>query len=205
MTRRVPIVATLLVALAVAAMISLGVWQLQRKAQKESLLALYTTNETLPPTAFPRSGFGDGLIFRRASVVCAQVVGWSREGGRDAKGSSGWRQIAQCRGAQGEPPFAVQLGLTNDPMAQPSWKGGSVRGYITHAPDHRPLVAGLFGKVPKALMLVADPPAPGLVANAGPDLSSVPNNHLAYAVQWFVFAGVAAVIYGIALRRRLKG
>ena len=53
-------------------------------------------------------------------------------------------------------------------------------------------------------MLMADPPAPGLDANPGPDLSAVPNNHLAYAVQWFLFALVAAVIYAIAVRRRLK-
>jgi len=33
----------------------------------------------------------------------------------------------------------------------------------------------------------------------------VPNNHLAYAVQWFLFALVAGVIYVIALRRRLRG
>jgi surfeit locus 1 family protein len=32
----------------------------------------------------------------------------------------------------------------------------------------------------------------------------VPNNHLAYAVQWFLFAGVAAVIYALALRRRTR-
>ena len=54
-------------------------------------------------------------------------------------------------------------------------------------------------------LLVADKPVPGLEANPGPDLSAVPNNHLAYAVQWFLFAAVAAVIYAIALRRRLNG
>jgi surfeit locus 1 family protein len=30
----------------------------------------------------------------------------------------------------------------------------------------------------------------------------VPNNHLAYAVQWFLFAAVASVIYVLALRWR---
>ncbi|MBM3928735.1 MAG: SURF1 family protein, partial [Sphingomonadales bacterium] len=39
-------------------------------------------------------------------------------------------------------------------------------------------------------------------ANPAPDLSAVPNNHLAYAVQWFLFAVVAAIIYAMALRRR---
>jgi surfeit locus 1 family protein len=51
-------------------------------------------------------------------------------------------------------------------------------------------------------MLVADVPAPGLAASTPPDPAAIPNNHLAYAVQWFVFAGVALLIYGLALRRR---
>src|SRR5205823_12604763 len=41
MTRRLPITATLIVALAVAVMIGLGVWQLQRAKWKETLLARY--------------------------------------------------------------------------------------------------------------------------------------------------------------------
>jgi surfeit locus 1 family protein len=53
-------------------------------------------------------------------------------------------------------------------------------------------------------MLVADTPAPGLMPNPGPDPSSIPNNHLAYAVQWFLFAGLALLIYALALRKRLK-
>jgi surfeit locus 1 family protein len=54
-------------------------------------------------------------------------------------------------------------------------------------------------------MLVSDRPAPGLTANAPPDPASVPNNHLAYAVQWFLFAAVAVVVYVVALRRRGDG
>ncbi len=30
----------------------------------------------------------------------------------------------------------------------------------------------------------------------------MPNNHLAYAVQWFLFAAIAGAIYVLALRRR---
>jgi surfeit locus 1 family protein len=51
-------------------------------------------------------------------------------------------------------------------------------------------------------MLIATPPLAGLDANAPPDVESVPNNHLAYGVQWFFFAGVATVIYLLAVRRR---
>jgi surfeit locus 1 family protein len=60
----------------------------------------------------------------------------------------------------------------------------------------------VFGGHPKSLMLIADQAASGLEPTARPELSSVPNNHLAYAVQWFLFAGVAAIIYVLALRLR---
>jgi surfeit locus 1 family protein len=202
--KRVPIIATILVGLAVAAMIALGVWQLQRRAEKEALLARYARNVTLPPMAFPRIPIGNDLLFRRASAFCLQPVSFAIEGGRNARGGTGWRQIAQCRtGAEG-PGFAVQLGFGADPHAKPDWKGGPVRGYISYALDHEPLVAALVqGGAPRTLMLVADPPAPGLDPNPGPDLAAVPNNHLAYAVQWFVFAAIAAIIYALALRRRM--
>src|SRR3546814_2781353 len=55
---------------------------------------------------------------------------------------------------------------------------------------------------PKPLLLVADTPPEGLMPNSGRDRSAVPNNHLAYAVHWFSFAGLAVLIYLLALRRR---
>jgi surfeit locus 1 family protein len=53
------------------------------------------------------------------------------------------------------------------------------------------MVAGSRAIAPfhKITRLVADPPLAGLAANAAPDPSDIPNNHLAYAVQWFLFAG----------------
>lgn len=203
MTRRVPIAATLLVALAVAAMIGLGIWQLQRLHQKEALLARLAADHDLPAMTFPRVPLGDDLLFRRAGAFCLQPTAWRSEGGHDARGKSGWRQIAQCRtGAEG-PGFAVQIGVAGAPNIKPQWRGGAVTGYLAYLPDHQPLIAGAFGKgAPKTLMLVADPPLAGLAANPPADLTSVPNNHLAYAVQWFVFAGVAAIIYTLAVRRR---
>lgn len=201
-TARTPVIATLLVALAVAAMVALGLWQLHRLSEKEALLVRYAANVSLPPVRLPRAP-DETLLFRRAVGLCLQPTRFSIEGGRNARGGTGWRQIAECRiGADG-PGIAVQLGFGKDPHAKSSWKGGTMRGYLTHAPDHAPLIAGLFGGGPKPLMLVADPPLAGLDANPGPDLSAVPNNHLAYAVQWFAFAAIAATIYALALRRRM--
>lgn len=200
--KRVPVLATVLVALAVAAMIALGVWQLQRREEKLALIARYGANQHLPAIALPQ--FPDeSTLFRKAGAFCLQPVAWHREAGRAADGSSGWRLIAECRtGAEG-PGFAVQVGIAPRPDTRVAWNGGAVSGYITRAPQHRALIAGLFGHAPQELMLVAATPLPGLKPNAPGNLDDIPNNHLAYAVQWFVFAAIAAVIYALALRRRL--
>ena len=55
------------------------------------------------------------------------------------------------------------------------------------------------------MRLVADGAAPGLQPSARPSIESIPNNHRGYAVQWFLFAATAIVIYLLALRRRLGG
>jgi hypothetical protein len=154
--------------------------------------------------AFPRPPVGDEKLFRTANAFCLDVIGWQSQGGRAANGANGWRHIAECRtGAEG-PSLLVDMGVSSDPMFKPVWKGGRVKGTITHAPDHRPLLAGMFDSQPKHLMLISGTAAPGLQPTARPDLSSVPNNHLSYAVQWFLFALVAAVIYLLALKWRQK-
>jgi len=204
MMPRFPLIPTIVVALCVAAMIALGVWQLERRGEKQAALQLYAANFDKPEMAFPRLPVGDQYLFRRASAFCLQVVGWQSQGGRSAKGTNGYRHIARCRtGAEG-PILLIDMGVAPDPKFQPAWKGGQVTGTITHAPDHRPILAGLFDSEPKHLMLISESAAPGLEPTARPDLSSVPNNHLSYAVQWFLFALVASVIYLLALRWRQK-
>jgi cytochrome oxidase assembly protein ShyY1 len=51
-------------------------------------------------------------------------------------------------------------------------------------------------------MLVSDTAAPGLQPSEPPSLDDIPNNHFAYAIQWFIFAMLAVGIYAIALWRR---
>jgi surfeit locus 1 family protein len=204
MTRRFPVVATIVVALAIAAMLALGIWQLQRLGQKEAALRLYAANLEKPPVAFPASATGDSNLFRRSGGNCLQVVRWSKEGGRAADGTVGYRQLAHCRtGAEG-PGMTVDVGVTTDPNYRPVWPGSAVTGTITHAADHRALIATAFDTAPQTLILIADTAAPGLHVTQKPGLGSVPNNHFAYAMQWFLFAAVAAIIYALALRRRMR-
>ncbi len=199
--RRVPVIPTLIVALAVAVMIALGLWQLlDRRPKKEAFLRQLATNPTRPPIAWPREP-DDTLLFRRTGATCLPPIATRLAGA----GSRGYRIIATCATGVEGPGLDVQLGTTRDPNATVAWGGGAVSGFISHKPDGRSVIASLFDRRSPGFMIIADRPAAGLAPNAPADVDSVPNSHLAYAGQWFAFAGIAAVIYGLALRRRRRG
>lgn len=189
--KRLPVIPTVLVAAAVAVMIGLGIWQLQRAQWKETLLARYQSNNGLPPVAFPKvpTPADRELLFRRAAGYCLKPMSWSARSGRNRAGEAGWRHIALCGGGAEGPGMAVDLGWSNRGDTPKGYIGGPVSGVIGPDRDH-------------ILLLVADVAAPGLRPSARPSLDDIPNNHFAYAVQWFLFAGLAVVIYLLALRRR---
>jgi len=191
MIRRLPIIPTIIVAAAVLAMIGLGVWQVRRAEWKEAMLARYEAAQSLPPVAFPTAPIGGELpLFRRASGLCLQPVTKRVTAGRNRKGDSGYSHIVECRtGAEG-PGMSVDIGWSADPNAGKGWKGGPVSGMI--APDKR-----------TRMRLVSSQGFAGLEPSAPPSIASIPNNHRAYAVQWFLFAAIALTIYGLALRGRL--
>jgi surfeit locus 1 family protein len=191
--RRLPIIPTFIVALAVTTMIGLGIWQLQRAQWKERLLAQYHAAEKLPPITWPSTPIkGDQLpLFRHATGVCLRPIGKRAVAGENRAGEPGFVQIIDCAtGAEG-PGMSVEVGWSKNPNARPDWNGGLVSGII--APDRL-----------TRMRLVAATAPPGLEPSAPPSIASIPNNHRAYAVQWFSFAAIALIIYCLALRKRLK-
>mgnify|MGYP001055558474 FL=1 len=206
MIRRLPLWPTIIVAAAIAVMIGLGIWQGGRAHQKDAAVAAWRANMGKPATAYPGGNPTDEhYLFRRLSANCLRVVNWQEVGGRSKDGRTGWRHIANCAtGAEG-PGLVVDMGVSIAPNSKVSWPGGQVRGLATHEPDGSPWIARLSGKAPPLrLMIVAETPAPGLLPSAPPDPASVPNNHKAYMVQWFLFAAIAAMIYALAVRKRLR-
>ncbi|MFN3864516.1 MAG: SURF1 family cytochrome oxidase biogenesis protein [Erythrobacter sp.] len=190
MTRRIPIIPTIVVLAAVATMIALGIWQLARRAEKEALIARYEAalqDDAEVPWPMP-SQYASAL-FRRTTINCRTVRGIVPISGKSASGRAGWVHIARCSHA-GEGGVAdVTIGWSRSPVA-PKWKGGPVTGRIVNYGD--------------AIRLVTETPQAGLEPLAAPDPGDLPNNHLAYAVQWFFFAATALVIYALALMRRQR-
>lgn len=184
--RRVPLLPTLIVGLAVTVMIALGFWQLQRMAQKEALLSRYAATASMSADVpWPRTAAEvERHLFRRTRAKCDRVLAQSAVAGRSLDGRAGWAHIARCE-LDGGGQADITIGWAADPRAR-GWSGGEVFGTIAPGPR-----------------LVAGPPLAGLAPLAPPDPRNLPNNHLAYAVQWFLFAAVAAAIYALALRKRL--
>ena len=193
MTGRLPIVATALVAVAVAIMVGLGIWQIQRAQWKDRLVERYSAAPKLPPIAFPTApSSGEPPLFRWATGYCLRPLSRRATAGANRRGESGYAHIVHCAtGAEG-PGMAVELGWSKDPQVPISWSGGAVSGTV--APDSK-----------YRMRLVADDAPPGLRPSAVPTIDSIPNNHLLYAIQWFLFAVIAVVIYLLAVRKRLAG
>ncbi|WP_397591356.1 SURF1 family cytochrome oxidase biogenesis protein [Sphingorhabdus sp.] len=189
---RLPVIPTLLVALAVATMIGLGIWQLQRKEQKDALLSRYESAVGLPAVVWPTVPDPAALpLFRRSSLLCARVLKIETVSGSNSAGKAGFAHIASCRTGEVEGPDAkVAFGWSERPQS-PRWSGGPVEGII--APDGT-----------QDIKLVSKDAVEGLEILAEPSPRQIPNNHLLYAIQWFIFAAAATIIYLLALRKRIK-
>lgn len=205
--RRIPIFATIIVALAIATMIGLGIWQIERATWKEGLLASYRAAAGAPMLdGLPTGADVDRIAFRRASLQCRTTSGPTLLGGPGPDGQTGFRSIVGCALPDGRAMMA-DLGwhkLGVEPALPPV--GTMVVGRGALIPDDV-LAARVFGRkdghVP--LLLVLENPVPGFAPSTPPSVETIPNNHRSYAVQWFLFAAVAGIIYALALWKRLRG
>jgi surfeit locus 1 family protein len=197
MTRRLSIMPTIIVVAAVAVMIALGFWQLQRAKWKEALLSRYATAEQLPPITWPTAPLKDDQLplFRHATGVCLKPVGKRAIAGENAAGETGYVQIIDCATGSEGPGMSVEVGWSKDPNAKVNWVGGPVSGIIV--PDRH-----------SRMRLVAASAPPGLQPSRPPDVSSVspitPAGHRGYAATWFSLAAIALIIYGLAVRKRMR-
>ena len=188
--RKLPLVPTLVVLAAAATMVALGVWQLQRAQWKEDLLGRFRQAQAMSSAVeWPDSPAEyERALYRHARITCAEVTGMDATAGRSAEGQAGWAHVAHCLLRDGG-EAVVAIGWSQDPRS-PEWSGGEFGCFI--------------GPAGKGVRLVAAPAQAGLQQLAAPDPNDVPNNHLAYAFQWFFFAITALAIYWLALRRKWR-
>ena len=198
MGARWPVLPTVLTALAVPAMVGLGVWQLQRAAWKESVLVRLAANAAAPVLVLGEAPIPRDAAFR-------QVVLWldcppvppTPSGARLASGQAGFGWRLSCRAGNGS-FVSVTLGASASPL------DASAARALGEEASARSIWRGMLVErsngAPGWLLVSRDALGPLAPAKA-PGLESIPNNHRGYAIQWFAFAGTLAAIYAAWLAR----
>ena len=203
--KRIPVWPTLIVLVMLATLVSLGVWQLQRRAWKADLIAQLETAPLAPllePRDFLAAMQGTKSIqYRRAELPCAPgtVLPYDLKGGSSASGNSGYLVLVSCRPNRKAPDIVAVAGWT--------WRPDAARVPITVDT----VFTGLIIEKPygdaadrPAFMLIPDTAVPPLQPSRLPTPQDLPDNHLSYAGQWVGLAVALATIYALWLRNRRK-
>jgi len=190
-----------MVALMLPVLVGLGVWQLQRAEWKEAMLADLAANSARPVAAPAPGAPLSGYRFRRVVLLLAcepppPVV----SAGRSLAGQPGYAVLVPCRRADpiDDPDSRVLLAIGWGPRPD-SWKAASAAW--PPAAGHR--VEGVLVErsgEPRWLLVARAAAAP-LEPSAPPTPETIPNNHRSYAIQWFSFAGILAIVYAAFVRR----
>ncbi|WP_164156773.1 SURF1 family protein [Sandarakinorhabdus rubra] len=203
MSRRIPLIPTLITVIGVLVLCGLGRWQLERREWKRDLIARLEAAGTLPPVSpseFARAMQGTlSVQYRRAEIGChaGPKRPYDLRPGSSAGGTSGFYVVVSCRPNDLPPDIVAVAGWT---------RRADARDKVLNL-DHE--LAGVvienpYGKEPgrPRFMLIPDSAIAPLGRPRQPRAADLPDNHLAYAGQWFGLAVALAFIYGLWLRRR---
>lgn len=186
---RIPFLPTVIVAVMMPAMIALGIWQLQRAEWKASILAELAEAPAKPVIDLDSAWPSGEVNFRHASATCTAIIdGAEAVAGYSRRGASGYSYRVPCRAG-----LTLVAGWAPRPGVNIAARAiGPVTGTLVDRPGD----AGL--------LLYADVSPPPLEPSAPPSIRTISNNHVAYAVQWFAFAAILSIIYGIYVIRRRR-
>lgn len=234
------LVPTVSTGIIVAVLLSLGVWQLQRRVEKLALIAALDERLAAQPVALPAPARWGELTpqaneFRRVHLSGvidareqAQVFASPSALRKDVSGIGVWA-FAPVRLAGGE-TVVVNRGFVADGQipAQPATAGpatltGYIRfreapGWLTPSPDrnkrlwfvrdHLAMTAALAWAAPQSVapfyIDLESPAPPGGVPKPGPLQVNLKNDHLQYAVTWFLLAAAVTIAYGVWVRGQYR-
>lgn len=224
---RFPWILTVVCALALAILVSLGVWQVQRLQWKEGLIREAEAAADLPAVSlYEALGAPGGPEFRKVTVDCPGLptARWVELRSIN-DGVAGVRLISACRPDRMNFPILIDRGFVPEtisarPPVQPSDAPYTVRGEVRLIPPPGPMSPPAEGRIFYARDIPAmgealgvGLPAPHTVyatVSTNPDWAALQpsappaafsNNHLGYAATWFGLA-IALVGFYIALLRR---
>jgi surfeit locus 1 family protein len=228
--RRFPWILTVFTAPALALLIGLGIWQVQRLHWKEGLIDQADVAATAPPAPIETVLAARDPEFRKALVVCpglATAPFVELQSIHD--GEVGTRLISVCRAPGVSTPFLIDRGFLADTVTTrprvvdstlplsllvelrrtPKAGGGMTpRTENNHfyARDSRAMAAALGAAKASEFTLFAlhstNPEIEALNASAPP--AAFANNHLGYAMTWFGLAIALVGFYVALVWRRLR-
>jgi len=225
MPRIVPVLPTLTVAVLLTVLCSLGFWQLDRMRQKEAMLARYHANSLAAPAPLPRQiADPQSYAFRAVQLDCAFEGPAHLSPGSSPDGRAGQHVYALCREEGRAARVVVDLGWVPFQADVPLIAGlrARIEGIARPWTEHT-FVETLSGSArvsPQTFQSggEADSPIAPVFVQArtiapleGASLpgiqpsplqvEAIPNNHRSYAIQWFAFATILLIIYGVYLAR----
>ena len=223
--------ATLFLVPALAILIGLGVWQLERRAWKHELMARIAAEAAAEPQDMVGVLTASGIETDYAHVEVDGVIAPGKAihlFAPEGQGGAAYRVIAPLDYGGGR-TVLVDLGSITEaekaalktpvPEAAAGMRHieGILRpseapGLFTAAPDIKgnrwyardvPAIAAVLGLGPVHLyVLQSETPNPGGLPRAVPFRPDLPDNHLSYAVTWFSLALVLVVVYLLSAFRR---
>lgn len=237
MTARGLLILTAFTAAALAVLVGLGAWQLQRLHWKEGLIAAIETRSKAPPVeldeALARMKRGEDVEYTH--VAATGIFNHEMERylyATDEDGAVGWHVIAPLVTPSGE-TVLVDRGFVPDALRNPSSRReGEVVGTVTitglarasekqraFVPDNDPVRNQWFwrdldgmaksmdvtGDVLPFFIDAEDGATSGLWPRGGQTRLDLPNDHLQYAITWFLLALSLVVIYALYVWSRLRG
>lgn len=212
-------------ALMLATLISLGIWQVQRLAWKEALIARMDAQTKAAPADLPAAALADpqDWEYRRARVAGvynAAHVFWVKP--RTENGVVGAHMLVWLNRRGGQPPVLINRGFVPDDkkadMTVPEGRQvieGVVqiphKTYFT--PDNNPAkndwywadilamaeAAGYDGAMP---VLITLPPTEDGYPSGFAVTAQIRNNHLQYALFWFGMAGILLIVFTLSQREK---
>lgn len=229
--RRFPIGLTIATAIALAILVGLGSWQLERLAWKRDLLARIEALREAPARPVEEALANGDAAFARVTAVCPGLASAPFvELYAIHEGNAGSRLISACRLADGR-SILVDRGFVQDiisarpPVDPADPRPNAVRGLLREpdepsrfAPANRPEAGRFFGRqiAPLAAALGAERVVPYFLmaeTSTNPEWKAlvpaplpaqISNRHLEYALTWFGLAGALLAVYAALLWGRFK-
>lgn len=228
-----PLVPSLMTAIALAILLGLGVWQLQRLQWKSEIIATIEAQMALPASPLP----ADLIEVDMWRYRHAQVEGRFHHDkeihmyAASAKGKPGYLIITPLERSDGGFVFFNRGWVPMDRRNPETRQEGQIEGLVTlsgigrkpwsqntFVADNEPEaniwfygdldgMAKFLGIVHYApIFLEADAtPNPGGLPIGGQSRVKISNDHLSYALTWFSLAVALLVVYGLYAAERFRG